>query len=115
MPTREAFRPRNGSLAALVRPHHLYACESGSPELRRHLEFRRYLAAHPERVDWLAREQRRAAAASPTRGAYINAVDIVSGVMSEASGPVSRALAVWADPSTSKHILMDFPQRSVPV
>ena len=73
VPTREAFRPRDGSDAALLYPHHLYACESGSPELRRHLAFRDYLAAHPERTSWLACEKRRADGASPTRDAYIDA------------------------------------------
>lgn len=28
-------------------PHHLYACEASSPELRKHVSFREYLLAHP--------------------------------------------------------------------
>ncbi|MCY4056377.1 MAG: GrpB family protein [Gammaproteobacteria bacterium] len=71
VPTREAFHLRDGSSAAHLRPHHLYACESDSPELRRHLAFRDYLAAHPRRARWLARQKRCADAASPTREAYI--------------------------------------------
>ena len=73
IPTREAFGPQEDSDATLLHPHHLYACESNSPELRRHLAFRDYLMAHPERAGWLAQEKRRADGASPTRDAYIDA------------------------------------------
>ena len=62
-----------------------------------------------------SRAGRLAGTRAATRDAYINAVDIVSGVMSETSGPVSPALAFRADPPTSKHVVMDFPQRAVPV
>ena len=75
IPTREAFRPREGSRALLLHAHHLYACESGSVELRRHLAFRDYLSSHPERGRWLAAAKRRAADASTTREAYIQAKD----------------------------------------
>lgn len=71
IPTREAFRPRDGSDALLVHAHHLYACETNSPELRRHLAFRDYLIAHPERAGWLAERKRLADAASATRDAYL--------------------------------------------
>jgi GrpB-like predicted nucleotidyltransferase (UPF0157 family) len=30
--------------------HHLYVCPSDSPELRRHLDFRNFLRAHPEEI-----------------------------------------------------------------
>ena len=73
IPTREAFRPQEGFDATFLHPHHLYACESNSPELRRHLALRDYLIAHPERAGWLARQKRRADGASPTRDAYIDA------------------------------------------
>lgn len=75
IPTREAFRPQDGSGALLLHPHHLYACESGSPELRRHLAFRDYLASHPQRARWLADAKRRAAEAPATREEYIAAKD----------------------------------------
>ena len=75
IPTREAFRPQEGSRALLLHAHHLYACESGSAELRRHLAFRDYLSSHPKRARWLADAKRRAADASPTREAYIQAKD----------------------------------------
>lgn len=71
IPTREAFRPRGGSAATLLRPHHLYACESGSPELRRHLAFRDYLLANPSRANWLAKEKRSADEAAASRDLYI--------------------------------------------
>lgn len=73
IPMREAFAPRDGSQAALLRTHHLYACESGSTALRDHLAFRDYLLAHPERACWLAAEKRRADRVSSTRAAYIDA------------------------------------------
>ena len=71
IPTREAFRPQEGSRASLLHAHHLYACESGSPELGRHLAFRDYLASHPNRARRLGAAKRAADAASPTRAAYI--------------------------------------------
>ena len=71
IPTREAFRPRDGSDALLVRAHHLYACETSSSELRRHLAFRDYLIAQPERAGWLAERKRLADGASNTRDTYI--------------------------------------------
>lgn len=75
IPTREAFRPQEGCGALLLPAHHLYACESGSVELRRHLAFRNYLSSHPERARWLADAKRRAADVAPTREAYIEAKD----------------------------------------
>ena len=75
IPTREAFRPQEGSGALLLPTHHLYACESGSAELRRHLAFRDYLASHPARARWLGDAKRRAADGAPTREAYIEAKD----------------------------------------
>ena len=75
IPTREAFRPQEGSDALLLPAHHLYACESGSEELRRHLAFRDYLSSHPKRARWLADAKRCADAAAPTREAYIEGKD----------------------------------------
>ena len=72
VPTREAFRACDETPAARLRPHHLYACEAGSPELRRHLAFRAYLTAHPERASWLAAEKRNAAECAASREAYID-------------------------------------------
>ena len=60
-----------GCNAFRLRSHHLYACESDSPELRRHLVFRDYLIAHPERASWLADEKRRADELAVSRDAYI--------------------------------------------
>ena len=73
VPTRQVFTPREGSHAALLRPHHLYACESGSPALRDHLATRDYLLSHPDRASWLAGAKRRADRASSTRAEYIAA------------------------------------------
>ena len=91
--TREAFRPQEGSGALLLPAHHLYACESGSAELRRHLAFRDYLSSRPERARWLADAKRRAADAAPTREAYIEAKDAAyKAIVAEATawGGVTR-------------------------
>ncbi|MEQ8992652.1 MAG: GrpB family protein [Pseudomonadales bacterium] len=70
--TREAFRPCDQTAASHLRPHHLYACETESPELGRHLAFRDYLLSHPERASWLANEKRRADNEATSRDAYID-------------------------------------------
>lgn len=44
IPTREAFAY---SGKEHLMEHHLYVCESDSPELRRHVTFRNYLREHP--------------------------------------------------------------------
>lgn len=69
--TREAFRPRPQSAATALPAHHLYACEADSPELAKHLAYRDYLIAHPERATWLATEKIRADAAAASRDDYI--------------------------------------------
>ncbi len=51
---REAFRPQEGSEASFLYPHHLYACESNAGELHKHVAFKNYLLANPEKVKWLA-------------------------------------------------------------
>ena len=71
IPSREAFHPLKGTNASKLRPHHLYACESNSPELARHLAFRDYLLAHPDRADWLANKKIQADAEATSRDAYI--------------------------------------------
>lgn len=71
IPTREAFTVRAGTPASGVRLHHLYACEANSPELSRHLRFRDYLLAHPERAAWLAEQKTVVDAQATTREAYI--------------------------------------------
>lgn len=72
IPTREAFRPRDDSTASRLRPHHLYACETGSPELRRHLAFRDFLLANPHRAEWLAAEKFRVDNNAKSRDEYID-------------------------------------------
>jgi len=71
IPTREAFRPVAGSAAAVLRAHHLYACEADSPELQRHLAFRDYLLAYPERARWLAAQKIQVDQDALSREAYI--------------------------------------------
>jgi len=71
IPTREAFSPSPGSAAAAVPAHHLYACESDSPELGKHLSFREYLRANSQRARWLAQQKQRADNAATTRDEYI--------------------------------------------
>ncbi len=73
IPGREAFEPLSWSRADALCKHHLYACEASARELRRHLAFRNYLIAHPERAAWLAARKRLHDAGAPTRDAYIEA------------------------------------------
>ena len=71
IPTRESFRPFPDSLAATLPIHHLYACESDSPELFKHLAFRNYLISHSSRANWLAEQKRLADANGQSRAEYI--------------------------------------------
>jgi GrpB-like predicted nucleotidyltransferase (UPF0157 family) len=71
VPGREAFRPVPSSRAASLPVHHLYACESGAFELRKHLSFRDYLRAHPERAGRLSDKKLSADASASTRDEYI--------------------------------------------
>jgi GrpB-like predicted nucleotidyltransferase (UPF0157 family) len=52
IPTREAFKY---SGKEHLMEHHLYVCESDSPELHRHLVFRDHLRNHPEDRDRYSR------------------------------------------------------------
>lgn len=71
IPTREAFSPRGCTEAVDLRSHHLYACETHSAELHRHLAFRDYLRAHPERAIWLADRKQDVDQNAATRDGYI--------------------------------------------
>lgn len=68
---RETFRPDPGSDACRLPAHHLYACESGVYQLRKHLAFRDYLIARPERAKWLAGQKIAVDAAAENRDGYI--------------------------------------------
>ncbi len=68
---RDAFNPVTNSKAASLPAHHLYACENGAFELRKHLSFRNYLRAHPERAGWLLNKKFLADASANTRDEYI--------------------------------------------
>jgi GrpB-like predicted nucleotidyltransferase (UPF0157 family) len=50
---REAF-DTNSELVAALPHHHLYACEEGAFELRKHVSFRDYLRAHPDEANRLS-------------------------------------------------------------
>lgn len=71
IPTREAFRPLELSPSFQLPPHHLYACESDSPELFKHIAFREYLKAHKTRVEWLAAEKLNADTHAESRAEYV--------------------------------------------
>ena len=87
IPTREAFSPLPGSAPAEMRAHHLYACESDSPELGRHLAFREYLKANSQRAQWLAQQKSEADIAAATRDEYImNKTDAYRTITREAMG-----------------------------
>lgn len=71
IPGREAFRPMGGSEASRMPAHHLYACESGAYELKKHLAYRDYLVANGDRAQWLARRKIAVDESAETRSAYI--------------------------------------------
>jgi GrpB-like predicted nucleotidyltransferase (UPF0157 family) len=74
---REAFKAVS-SLALALPAHHLYACESSSIELRKHLSFREYLIAHPSESSRLAAlKQHLAFDLHLTRSEYISAKALV--------------------------------------
>lgn len=68
---REVFRPKPGSDAATLYAHHLYACEARAHQLEKHLAFRDYLIAHPERASWLATQKIAVDIAAESREIYI--------------------------------------------
>jgi GrpB-like predicted nucleotidyltransferase (UPF0157 family) len=84
VPTREAFKP-SPDAALCLPPHHLYACESDSPELFRHRTFRQYLIEHEARLLWLTEQKRRADKTASTRDEYIeNKTDAYNTIVIEA-------------------------------
>ncbi len=68
---RDAFKPILGSSAMALPAHHPYACEIGAFELQKHLAFREYLRAHPERATWLSKMKLLADASAKSRDEYI--------------------------------------------
>ncbi len=52
IPEREAFELTEAGVKARLASHHLYVCEDGTYELRKHLTFRDFMRQHPE---WRAR------------------------------------------------------------
>ncbi|MEW6713301.1 MAG: GrpB family protein [Chloroflexota bacterium] len=68
---REAFRPKEGTEASFLYPHHLYACESNARELHKHLAFRNFLLANPERARWLAKHKIECDNVAESRSDYI--------------------------------------------
>ncbi|MCX5768993.1 MAG: GrpB family protein [Candidatus Hydrogenedentes bacterium] len=55
LPGREAFELAEVETKAHLPEHHLYVCEDGSYELRKHLAFRDFMRQHPEWRDRLNR------------------------------------------------------------
>jgi len=68
---REAFKAIPGSNAALLPEHHLYACENNAYELNKHLAYREYLLANPERAAWLRDRKIEVDASAENREQYI--------------------------------------------
>ena len=68
---REAFVPATHSPAASLPCHHLYACETGASELKKHLAYREYLKAHPDRAAWLAEKKIASDSEAKSREEYI--------------------------------------------
>ncbi len=71
IPMREAFCPKMESPASKLPQHHLYACESQSPELFKHQAFRDYLILHVQRAKWLASKKIAIGKSAKSRAAYI--------------------------------------------
>jgi GrpB-like predicted nucleotidyltransferase (UPF0157 family) len=90
IPTREAFRPLEDSIPVSFPAHHLYACESDSAELHKHLAFRDYLVAHKERASWLTEQKRQADRTAKSRDAYIEN-------KSDAYAVITREALEWAE------------------
>ena len=90
IPTREAFKPRIGSTALSLPCHHLYACETRSPELFKHIAFRDYLICHPTRAEWLASQKVRADELANSRAEYIEN-------KSSAYETIEGEILSWAD------------------
>ncbi|MBO6576812.1 MAG: GrpB family protein [Rhodothermales bacterium] len=87
IPGREVFKPEAAAAVAALPRHHLYASEAGAEELRRHLAFRDYLRAHPDRADWLAEQKLRADGASGSKDEYIERkADAYATIAREARG-----------------------------
>jgi GrpB-like predicted nucleotidyltransferase (UPF0157 family) len=89
IPMREAFCPKTGSLASKLPRHHLYACESRSPELFKHLAWRDYLRLHVQRAKWLATQKIAKDRSANSRAAYIEN-------KSTAYAIIARESLLWA-------------------
>lgn len=68
---REAFTVDSLYTLNHLPAHHLYACERGAYELKKHLAFRDYLRSNRERALWLADMKRLAASESVCKNEYI--------------------------------------------
>lgn len=73
--SREAFRLLAGTSVAGSPTHHLYACESNSPEMMKMLAFRDYLRTHTDRAQWLASKKIECDAAATSHDDYIKRKD----------------------------------------
>ena len=77
LPGREAFALQN-ELTSSLPEHHLYVCEEGASELRKHLAFRDYLRSHPgERERLSALKWYLAETLDNDRQAYIDGKDAI--------------------------------------
>ena len=87
---REVFKPALKSGAASLPAHHLYACEAGAYELLKHLAYRDYLIANPDRAEWLATQKIAGDASAESRDEYIEKKSCSYAVITEES-------MKWAD------------------
>ena len=55
LPGREGFDLVDADVRGRLATHHLYACEAGAYELRKHLAFRDFMRVHPEWRERLSR------------------------------------------------------------
>jgi GrpB-like predicted nucleotidyltransferase (UPF0157 family) len=88
IPGREAFES-----PAAATPHHLYVLPAGSNELRRHLDFRDYLRAHPgAAADYARLKLGLAARFRNDRKAYTDAkTEFITGAFQGARGELRKS------------------------
>jgi len=73
---REAFKAISHDMLNHLPLHHLYACETGAYELKKHLAFKKYLIANRDRATWLANMKRLSAKQSNSKFEYIESKSI---------------------------------------
>ena len=104
IPEREAFDLVDAKAKGLLPEHHLYVCEEGVWELRKHLAFRNFLRKHPEWRERLSRlKQELCVKHDNDRQAYISGkadmVDEITKLAMGGRGSVKNVSHISVGPS----------------